>query len=30
MGNIELKLESYETPDYELDDEIKDYFEAES
>ncbi len=30
MGNIELEFESFESSSYELDDEMKDYFDAES
>ena len=30
VGNIESELASYETPSYELDDKMKDYFEAKS
>ncbi len=28
VGNIELEFESFESPSYELDDEMKDYFDA--
>ena len=30
MGNIELELESFGSPSYALDDEMKDYFDAKS
>jgi len=30
VGNIELELESFSSPSYALDDEMKDYFDAES
>ncbi len=30
VSNIELELESYSSPSYELDNEMKDYFEVDS
>ncbi len=30
MGNIELEIESFRSPSYELNDEMKDYLDAES